>query len=279
MSKLRPDPDQPLAIASASELMNPASRRSFVRMLLGGGTALLLPGVFVGCDDDDGGITGPDETPDPVTGISFDLRTDVGIFRMVHVLEQLESAFYTAVLSSSTFSSFTTEEREIFTDIRDVEIIHREFVAAALGSAAVPDIRGSINSTTLNSILGSKATIISTARMFENTGVAALNGAGKYLQDARNLLIAGKFVSVEARHAAALRDIAPPAGQDANKAFAGDDIVDANGLDVKLEAGAALGKVVGTNLVIAGTFASPAITNAPTATQGTASADFFPTNP
>ena len=96
---------------------------------------------------------------------------------------------------------------------------------------------------------------------------------------ARNLLLAGKLVSVEARHAAALRDIAPPAGQNPNTAFAGDDIIDANGRDVKLEAGAVITKVAGTNLLLAGTLANPPITAGPTATQGVATADFFPENP
>lgn len=41
------------------------------------------------------------------------------------------------------------------------------------------------------------------------------------------LVIAGKIVSVEARHAAAIRDLLNPGSAD----FAGNDIVDANGLD------------------------------------------------
>ncbi len=40
-----------------------------------------------------------------------------------------------------------------------------------------------------------------------------------------NLLTAGKIVSVEARHAAAIRDLLQPTS------FAGSDVVDANGLD------------------------------------------------
>ncbi len=274
--------DEPMVIARAGELMLPATRRGFVRTLLAGGSVVLLSGVFTACGDDDGGDgnpLGPGPVPDPVSGVSFDLRSDVGIFRLVHTLEQLEAAFYTAVVSSDTFRSMSAEERELFTDLRNVEVIHREFVRTALGSAAVPDIRGSIDRGVLDQILSSRASIINTARAFENTGVAGLNGAGKYLQDARNLLLAGKFVSVEARHAAALRDIAPPNGVNANTAFAGDDIINNNGLDVKLEAGAVLGRVAATGLLRAGTLANPAITNAPSANQGVPSADFFPANP
>lgn len=128
----------------------------------------------------------------------------------------------------------------MFTDLRNVEIVHREFLRTALGSQAVPDVTGSINAATLNSILASREGIIGAARLLEHLGVSGLNGAGKYLLDARNLLLAGKFVSVEARHAAALLDISLPAGVSAAMAFASDDIVDRNGMDVKLEAGAVL---------------------------------------
>jgi hypothetical protein len=269
-----------MVIASAGELMFPSTRRGFVRRLLAGGTVMMLPGVFTACSDDGSdNPLGPGTIPDPVTGVSFNLQSDIGIFRLLHLNEQLEAAFYTAVVASGTFSSFSADERELFIDLRNTEIVHREFVRTALGSQALPDVRGSIDLNVLNNILSSRTSIINASRLFEHVGVAALNGAGKYLQDARNLLVAGKFASVEARHAAALRDVLPPAGVNANTAFAGDDIIDANGRDVKLEAGAVLDRVAATGIVRAGTLANPPITAAPTPTQGAPSADFFPANP
>jgi hypothetical protein len=271
---------EPMVIARAGELMFPATRRGFIRTLLAGGSVMLLPSVFTACSDDgDDSPLGPGDIPDPVTGVQFDLRSDVGIFRLLHLNEQLEAAFYTAVVGSSTFGSLSADERELLTDLRNVEVVHREFVRTALGSAALPDIRGSIDLNVLNGILSSRTSILTTARTFENTGVAALNGAGKYLTDARNLLVAGKFASVEARHAAALEDVLPPAGVNANTAFAGDHLVDATGRDVKLEAGVVLQKIAATGLLMAGTLGNPPITNAPTATQGVPTADFFPANP
>jgi len=280
MSQRDPDRGEPMVVASAGELMFPATRRNFLRTLMAGGSVMLLPSVFTACsDDDDDNPLGPGNIPAPVTGVSFDLRSDVGIFRLLHLNEQLEAAFYTAVVSSGTFSSFSADERELFIDLRNTEVIHREFVRTALGSQALPDVRGSINLNVLNNILSSRVNIITASRLFEHVGVAALNGAGKYLQDARNLLVAGKFASVEARHAAALRDILPPAGVNANTAFAGDDIIDATGRDVKLEAGAVLDRVAATGIVMPGTLATPPITAAPTAAQGVPTADFFPANP
>lgn len=280
MAERTPGRDEPMVISSAGELMLPATRRGFIRTLLAGGSVVLLPSVFTACtDDDDDNPFGPGEIPDPVTGVQFNLSSDVGIFRLVHLNEQLEAAFYTAVVTSGTFSSMSAEERELLTDIRNTEIVHREFVRTALGSQALPDISGSIDLNVLNNILSNRVNILTTARALENTGVAALNGAGKYLTDARNLLLAGKFASVEARHAAALRDVLPPAGVNANTAFAGDDIIDSNGRDVKLEAGPVLTKVASTGLLRAGTLGNPPIAVGPTANQGVPTADFFPANP
>ncbi len=271
-------PERILEIAGAGELLSAPTRRGFLRTLLAGGTVVLLPSVFAACDDDgDNNPLGP--TPDPVTGLSFDLRSDVGIFRLLHLQEQLESAFYAAVVRSGTFDQLNGAERELLVDLRNVEVTHREFVRTALGSAALPDIRGSIREDRLNEILSSRDSILSTARMLEHTGLAGLNGAGKYIQDRRNLLVAGKLASVEARHAAALRELAPPNGQDPNVAFAGDDIIDANGRDVKLEAQPVLQRALATGLLRTDTLANPPIVALPTPQQGVPTPDFFPANP
>jgi hypothetical protein len=281
MSERDQGPDQPMTIASAGELLRPATRRQFVRMLGVGGTIVMLPSVFAACDDDDTptGNGNQSPPPPPVTAITFDLRTDIGIFRFAHTLEQLEAAFYTAVVADANFNTFfNAVEREILTDIRNHEIVHREFLRTALGASAVPDITSALNTTTLATILSTRANILNTARMFEDTGVAAYNGAGKYLQNANNLLVAGKIVSVEARHAAVIRDLAPPAGATATTAFAGDDVVDVTtGRDVKLEPATVIAKVAATNIFKAGVTVT--ISNPPSAAQGAASADFFPANP
>ncbi|WP_460586563.1 ferritin-like domain-containing protein, partial [Hymenobacter arcticus] len=52
-----------------------------------------------------------------------------------------------------------------------------------------------------------RTSVLSTAKAFEDLGVAAYNGAGQYIQSATYLYIAGKIVSVEARHAAIIRDL------------------------------------------------------------------------
>ena len=91
-------------------------------------------------------------------------------------------------------------------DLRNHEVIHREFLKAALGSDAIGDARRSTRPTVATTLTTHRR-ILKNAEMFEDLGVSAYNGAGKYLTSATNLLLAGKIVSVEARHAAAIRDI------------------------------------------------------------------------
>ena len=105
-------------------------------------------------------------------------------------------------------------------DIRDHEVAHREFFKAALAAGAIPALEldfSSINFSSRDSVLG-------TAKAFEDLGVSAYNGAGKLLVSADYLLLAGKIVSVEARHAAYIRDLIMPG------TFA--DGLDANSLDI-----------------------------------------------
>ena len=71
-----------------------------------------------------------------------------------------------------------------------------------------------------------RASVLGAAKAFEDLGVAAYNGAGKLIKTAAYLVIAGQIVSVEARHAAYVRELITPGS------FAADDQVDkVTGLD------------------------------------------------
>ncbi len=150
-------------------------------------------------------------------------KGDIGILNFVYANEQLEAAFYTQVIASQ-YAGMTSEERAILTDIRDNEIAHREFFRAQLGKKAIPALQ--VNFTSVN--FNSRQSVLQTAQMFEDNGTSALNGGGQLLKNPLFLLIAGKLVSVEARHAAILRDLQRPM----STFFSGDDITDpATGLD------------------------------------------------
>ncbi|QMW03269.1 ferritin-like domain-containing protein [Spirosoma foliorum] len=167
---------------------------------------------------------GNEENPTTVMA-PVDLGTgDTGILNYAYALEQLEAAFYTQVIATP-YSGMTDAEKTLLSDIRDHEIVHREFLKAALGTSAIAGLTpnfASINFTDRASVLG-------TAKAFEDLGVSAYNGAGPLITNPDYLAVAGKIVSVEARHAAAIRDLLNPKSAD----FAGDDVVaPATGLDV-----------------------------------------------
>ncbi len=131
---------------------------------------------------------------------------DTGVLNYAYALEQLEAAFYTQVVAAG-MSWASAMEKEFIADVRDHEIAHREFFRAALGSNRIQDLTP--NFSTIN--FADRRSVLEAARSFEDLGVQAYNGAGQLLQSAEYLLLAGKIVSVEARHAAYFRDLLSPA--------------------------------------------------------------------
>ncbi|SFP93361.1 ferritin-like domain-containing protein [Hymenobacter arizonensis] len=213
----------PLAEADAPArlLTKPVARRSFLRYT---GTGLALGGLMLaGCDNDDPEIDPNANRLDVGSG-------DTGILNYAYALEQLEAAFYTQVVAGGAGSYFATAsaaEKAILTDLRDHEVIHREFFKAALGSAAIKQLEVDFSSIDFN--LRAAATgatrmgVLDAAKAFEDLGVAAYNGAGRFISSNDNLVLAGKIVSVEARHAALIRELLTP------NTFVADDVVEISG--------------------------------------------------
>lgn len=148
---------------------------------------------------------------------------DVGVLNYAYALEQLEAAFYTQAYATP-YQGMSGYERGVFRDIRDHEIAHRAFFAKALGRNRIPNLQP--NFTAVN--FADRRSVLTTASTFEDLGVSAYNGGGAAIQNPAYVAAAGSIVSVEARHAAILRDLISPL----SSAFAGSDVVDWSGLDV-----------------------------------------------
>jgi hypothetical protein len=205
--------DSSVANRTSEVLHSLASRRNFIKTA--SLTSALGVGIFtVSCKDNE-----PSIANDGTVNLG---SNDTGILNYAYALEQLEAAFYTQVLSTP-YAGMSAAETAVLTDIRDHEIIHRDFFKTALGSGAIPGLE--VNFSTID--FTSRDKVLGAAKLFEDTGIAAYNGAGKLLKDVNNLLLAGKIVSVEGRHAAAIADLMRPL----TAFFAGDDIIDGNGLD------------------------------------------------
>lgn len=147
---------------------------------------------------------------------------DTAVLNYAYALEQLEAAFYTQVMDKQ-YSGMSDAEKTILGEIRDHEVEHREFLKKALGADAIPGLEVDFSKIDFSS----RDSVLGTAKVFEDLGVSAYNGAGKLIKNGDYLLAAGKIVSVEARHAAVIRDLLNPN----STAFAGDDVVDKKGLD------------------------------------------------
>jgi hypothetical protein len=131
---------------------------------------------------------------------------DIGIMNFAYLLEQLEADFYTRVVANNFYAGSTAEERQILTDLRDHEIIHREFFKATLGANGIPQLTFDFSLVDFNS----RDSVLTTSQNLEDTGVSAYNGAGQAIVSPEILALAGKIVSVEGRHAAAIRDLRIP---------------------------------------------------------------------
>ncbi len=150
---------------------------------------------------------------------------DVGILNYAYALEQLEAAFYTQVLDGGYYDGAPENEKQIMADLQKHEVAHREFFKAAIpADAVIPALEVDFSAIDF----ASRDSVLGTAKVFEDLGVSAYNGAGQFLESADFLLLAGKIVSIEARHASAIRDLINPGSAD----FAGDDIINDSGLEI-----------------------------------------------
>jgi hypothetical protein len=195
-------------------------RRTFLRYA--GAGAVITALTVTGCNDEDK-VPMPNEE-----GVYFG-RGDIAVLNYAYALEQLEAAFYTKIIEAP-YSGISDLEMQYLTDLRDHEIAHREFFKTAIGDSAITELE--LDFSSIN--FGSRDSVLATAKAFEDLGVSAYNGAGRLLEDVNFLALAGKIVSVEARHAALIRDLI------SNGSFADSSVIDANGLDTSRSPGEVL---------------------------------------
>ncbi|MDQ7947816.1 MAG: ferritin-like domain-containing protein, partial [Pedobacter sp.] len=187
------EPSQVLPANEGGILESRLQRRSFLQYAGAGAAALAL--TAVGCRKDRG-------FTNDIYGVTLDFKDDFGVLNYAYALEQLEAAFYTQV--SNNLAIFTdSTERAYFQDIRAHEVAHREFFKSVLGTGSIGSLTPDFSSIDFNS----RTAVLAAAKTFEDLGVAAYNGAGVRIQNAAYLTVAGQIVSVEARHAAAIRDM------------------------------------------------------------------------
>lgn len=185
-------------------------RRSFFQVA--GAAAATSALLLAGCKD-------TDVTP-TVPTLALE-SGEKGVLTYAYILEQLEAAFYQKVVAAPP-TDFSTEEKAIFQQLYEHEVLHREYLAqvlTSLGNTPPANLEFTFAAFTLTT----RAGVLAAAQQLEDLGVAAYNGAAKLITTPLFLTALAKISSVEARHAALVRDLHQPGS------FAASDVVAASG--------------------------------------------------
>jgi len=186
------------------------SRRAFLRCVRTVSTLAALPGLTVACGSDaaTGPVNGIPASGGPLL-IDF-AQGDAAFLQFALVLEQLEAEFYTRVVDAFGTSNIGAAEQAVLTDIRNHEIAHRQYLQSALSATTAQTVTPTFSGINF----ADRATVLAAAKGLEDLGVAAYNGVVQYLTGPANVLAVAKIVSVEARHAATIRDLLSAATTD-----------------------------------------------------------------
>lgn len=193
-------------IVVASPALPPSSttRSEWLTRLLAAAGAAVAGGVVLG------GLPG-------AASSAPSAEQDVRILNFALLIEYLQAKFYAAATAAG---SLTGELRDYARIVGAQEEAHVAFIRSTLGPNARPEPRVDFGNATRDAQEFTKAAV-----ELEDLGVAALNGQAPNLTAAA-LAAAARIVSVEARHAAWIRDIAgeTPAPEAVDEPSAANDV-------------------------------------------------------
>ncbi|MVN76787.1 ferritin-like domain-containing protein [Hymenobacter sp. HMF4947] len=172
-------------------------RRTFLRVA---GSATATAGLaLAGCSANDPEPT----TTTPTYALTND---DTGQLNYFYLLKQLQVAFYQKV-TATVPADLTGADLLTVTDLRDHEIVQQLSLGYALGAtAALPQLIFDFSTLPLTT----RAGVLAAAQTFEDLCSAALTFSVPFLTTADTLRFMLKIASVEARHAATVRDLLAP---------------------------------------------------------------------
>ena len=187
------------ATTPGSRLKDPASRRRFMQLVGAGGAAAALSTLVAACGGDEQAPQDTQDAGDPVQP-----ATDLEIVNYALFLEYLEEDFYKQVVASGQLRA---EYDSLARRIRQNEHEHAEALEAVvqqLGGSPVPRPDSRFDPV----IEAGEQRILEVAATVENLGAAAYLGQAPRIQNTFILDSALSIHTVEARHAAALNEIA-----------------------------------------------------------------------
>ena len=128
---------------------------------------------------------------------------DVAVLNFALTLEYLEAAFYTQALDE--VGGMSGEVTELATTLRENEDAHVKSLTAAIKGAGGKPVKAP--GVDFGNAFANQGSFLKLAQTFEDTGVSAYNGAAPRIKSKDILAAAGSIVQVEARHAAAIREL------------------------------------------------------------------------
>ncbi len=126
---------------------------------------------------------------------------DVALLNYLYILKQVTAAFYTQAVATD-YIGISASEVELQINLRDQEIVHREYFKSILGKNAVKTITMDLSAV----VFADKADFLKHATELEDLSVAAYNGVIQLLADKEKIITIAKMASVDARHANYVRD-------------------------------------------------------------------------
>lgn len=205
-----------IAMTDFPSLLSPAPgalpRRTFLRVA--GASAATVGLVLAGC----GKTSDPTPAATPTLNFGSNKNTDVRLLNYLLFIKQLEFAFYDKV-GSALPADLPAAEQAHLRDLREHELIQQQTIGNILSTNAIPQITFDFTSVNLTT----RAGVLAAAQTLEDTASSAFLGVLPLLQSNTLFTLAAKMSSVEARHAALIRDLLVPG------TFAGDDVVTATG--------------------------------------------------
>ncbi|HEY9692956.1 MAG TPA: ferritin-like domain-containing protein [Oculatellaceae cyanobacterium] len=131
---------------------------------------------------------------------------DLGILNFALLLEEIEAAFYTAVIQSKNIINY--KELRYINSLLFHQIEHINYLREILGNKAkFKSGELSFNKAGLAAKVSDRDQILDTAVTLEDLGVHAYNGIATLIKNPTYLLAISSIVSVEARHAAGIRGL------------------------------------------------------------------------
>src|SRR5690606_34011779 len=126
---------------------------------------------------------------------------DAGLLNYAFLLQQLQADFYIKLMSNR-YADMPAHEYYLFFDIKAHEIAQSEFLRNLLDTKAIKNLEFDFSSVDFNS----RQSVFEMSQMLEDTVVSGYIGAAKLFATPDNLMYMSKMCSVQARHAAVIRN-------------------------------------------------------------------------